>query len=73
MTSLFKKPSMPQVAAPVAPPPPAPIIEPPAVPTVDEAARNQDTADRLRRRRGRRATQLVPDQPTPVGPVALGA
>lgn len=49
MTSLFK----PKVNIPDAPAAP---------PTVDEAARAQDYGDRIRRRRGRQSTILVPDQ-----------
>jgi len=43
--------------------------EPPgAPPTIDEAGRMQDQSDKLRRRRGRAATILVPDAVTPGAP-----
>jgi hypothetical protein len=58
MGSLFKKPTI-NVPAPVATPPPA--VEAPPVPTIDTAARSQDRGDKIRRRRGRVSTQLVPD------------
>jgi hypothetical protein len=54
MSFLFGKPQA-AVAPPAAPQPT------PATPTIDQASNQQDFADRLRRRRGRRATILVPD------------
>ena len=73
MTGIFRKPKIEVQSPTVAPAAPAP--EAPPVPTVDTAAMNQDMADRLRRRRGRRATQLVPDNAfTPdAGKALLGA
>lgn len=44
----MKAPKMPKAPTPPAPPPPPP--------TIDEAARNSEEADKLRRRRGRLAT-----------------
>jgi len=52
MSFLFKSPKV------QAPPPPEPT---PPVPTIDAAANQQDFADKLRRRRGRRSTILVPE------------
>ena len=51
MTALFSKPKAPPEAAPV--------------PTVNEAANAQDFSDRLRRRKGRASTILVPDATAP--------
>lgn len=52
MSALFAKPPK----MPDAPAPP---------PTIDEAAQSQDYVDRLRRRRGRASTILVPDATAP--------
>lgn len=60
MTQLFKRPTI-QAPAPAAAPTPAPVVEAPVVPTVDDAVRNQDMTDRIRRRKGARSTQLVPN------------
>ena len=49
MSSLFSKPNIPT---------PAPTA---VLPTIDAAAQAQDTADRLRKRRGAASTILVPD------------
>lgn len=59
MSVLFSKPKAP----PEAPPPP----------TVNEAAMAQDQSDRLRKRRGRSSTILVPDSMggSPTGAKAL--
>ena len=43
-------------------PGPADVPAAPLIPTVDEAARNVDLADNLRRRRGAASTILVPDR-----------
>jgi hypothetical protein len=58
MSRLFKPPPVQQLPTPEAPPP---------VPTVDAAAVQQDYQDRLRRRRGRKSTVLVPDAGNTLG------
>lgn len=54
---------------PEPPPTPAPVAQTP-VPTIDQAARSQDMSDKLRKRRGRLSTILVPEQ---FGAPAAGA
>lgn len=60
MTSIFR-PKMPT---------PEPAAAPP---TIDEAAKASDYMDRLRRRRGRASTILVPDGAQPAAKSILGA
>lgn len=69
MSSLFKKPT---IQAPAPAPAAAPAVEPPPVPTIDQAARSQDQTDKIRRRRGRASTILVPDT-FGAGKTTLGA
>jgi hypothetical protein len=67
MSFLFKAPQV-QAPAPMAAPEPTP-----PTPTIDQAAVGQGFADKLRRRRGRRSTMLVPDtlgQNAPAAPAA---
>lgn len=60
MSKLFRPPPVQQLPTPEAPPP---------VPTatVDTAAVQQDYQDRLRKRRGRKSTVLVPDAGNALG------
>lgn len=53
---------------PVKPPTPPPAPPPP--PTIDEAARNSEEADRLRRRKGRLATIFAGQRGGGAAPVA---
>ena len=64
MSALFSSPDIPD-----------PIVPPP-VPTVDEAAQRQQSADRIRKRKGRAATVLTSDQGTSAttgAPTLLGS
>jgi hypothetical protein len=70
MGSLFKKPTINVPAPPAAA---APAVEAPVVPTIDTAARAQEQGDKIRRRRGRLSTQLVPDTFGAGGKTTLGA
>lgn len=58
MSTLFSRPSTPQVPAPVPPP------------TIDQASVNAEQADRVRRRQGRLSTLLSPDVPDASASVA---
>lgn len=49
MGALFSKPKVPKAP---------PVVAPPPVPTVDDAAKNTQEADLLRRRRGRAASMV---------------
>jgi hypothetical protein len=67
MSFLFGSPKAPTPAPPAAPEPTPPT------PTIDQAALGQEFADKMRRRRGRRSTILVPDtlgQNAPAAPAA---